>query len=70
MTTPTPGLLQAFKETDYIVHSEPPFAMHIGQACPELMTLMAQHKAPCAFGSCKQRLNDSHISFEHAVTAT
>jgi hypothetical protein len=48
MTTPTPELLQAFKETDYTVHSEPPFAMRIGQACPELMTLMAQHKAQCA----------------------
>lgn len=48
MTTPTPELLQAFKETDYILHSEPPFAMRIGQACPELMTLMAQHKAQSA----------------------
>ena len=38
-------LLQAFAETHYIVHHEDPFVMHIGQPCPELKTLMAQHNA-------------------------
>jgi hypothetical protein len=36
-------LLQAFAETHYIVHHEAPFVMHIGQPCPELKTLMADH---------------------------
>ena len=43
MTALPPELLQAFAETDYIVHHEPPFTMHIGQACPELQALMAEH---------------------------
>lgn len=41
-------LLQAFAETDYIVHHEPPFTMNIGQPCPELKALMAEHNALCA----------------------
>lgn len=41
-------LVQAFIETDYIVHHEPPFTMNIGQPCPELKALMAEHNALCA----------------------
>lgn len=41
-------LVQAFTETDYIVHHEPPFTMNIGQPCPELKALMAEHNALCA----------------------
>jgi hypothetical protein len=40
----SPELLQAYAETDYIVHHQPPFTMHIGQPCLELKTLMAEHK--------------------------
>lgn len=36
---------QAFAETHYIVHDEAPFVMHIGQPCPELKALMAEHNA-------------------------
>lgn len=35
-----PELLQAFSETNYIVHHEPPFMMNIGKPCPELKKLM------------------------------
>jgi hypothetical protein len=38
-------LAQAFAETHYIVHDEAPFVMHIGQPCPELKALMAEHNA-------------------------
>jgi len=38
-------LWDAFAETHYIVHHEAPFAMHIGQPCPELKALMAEHNA-------------------------
>jgi hypothetical protein len=38
-------LMQAFAETHYIVHHEAPFVMHIGQPCPELKALMAEHNA-------------------------
>jgi hypothetical protein len=40
----SPELLQAYAETDYIVHHQPPFTMHIGQACLELKSLMTEHK--------------------------
>ena len=45
MTTLLPELLQAFADTQYIVHHEAPFVMHIGQPCPELKALMAEHNA-------------------------
>ncbi len=40
-----PELIQAFTETDYIVHNEPPFTLHIGKPCPQLKALMAEHNA-------------------------
>ena len=45
MNTLPPELLQAFSETQYIVHHEDPFVMHFGQPCQELKTLMAGHNA-------------------------
>lgn len=45
MTTLPPDLLQAFAETHYIVHHEPPFTMHIAQPCSELKALMAEDNA-------------------------
>ena len=45
MTTLPIELLQAFAETRYIVHHELPFTMHIGQLCPQLKELMAEHNA-------------------------
>jgi hypothetical protein len=45
MTTLPPELLQAFAETHYTVHHEPPFTLHIGQPCPPLKTLMNEHNA-------------------------
>jgi hypothetical protein len=41
-------LLQAFGETNYIVHHEAPFTMNIGQHCPALKALMDEHNALCA----------------------
>lgn len=38
-------LAQAFTETDYIVHHEPPFTMNIGKPCPDLKMLMADRNA-------------------------
>ncbi len=38
-------LLLAFADTHYIAHHEAPFVMHIGQPCPELKELMADHNA-------------------------
>ncbi len=40
-----PELIQAFTETDYIVHHEPPFTMNIGKPCEELKKLMANRNA-------------------------
>jgi hypothetical protein len=40
-----PELIQAFTETDYIVHHEPPFTMTIGKPCEELKKLMANRNA-------------------------
>ena len=45
-TEPIPAeLMQAYAETHYTVHHEPPFVMHIGQPCPELKALMADNNA-------------------------
>jgi hypothetical protein len=43
-----PELVQAFMETEYFVHADPAFKMHIGQPCPELACLMAEQNALCA----------------------
>ncbi len=40
-----PELIQAFTETNYIVHHEPPFTMNIGKPCHELKKLMADRNA-------------------------
>jgi hypothetical protein len=48
MNNITPELVQAFMETEYFVHADPAFKMKIGQPCPELARLMAEHKAQCA----------------------
>ncbi len=45
MNTLPSELLRAFSETHYIVHHEAPFVMQIGQPCPELKVLMAEHNA-------------------------
>lgn len=45
MTTLPAELLQAFSDTHYIVHHEPPFTMHIGQPSPELKALMSDQNA-------------------------
>lgn len=37
--------MQAFSETNYIVHHEPPFTMNIGKPCPELKKLMEDRNA-------------------------
>lgn len=38
-------LIQAFSETDYIVHHEPPFTMNIGKPSLDLKKLMAERNA-------------------------
>jgi hypothetical protein len=48
MSTLPPELLQAFADTHYIVHHGSPFAMHIGQPCPDLKKLMEDRNALCA----------------------
>ncbi len=49
MTSQLPAeLFQAFTETHYIVHHEPPFTMNICVFCPDLEKLMAERKALCA----------------------
>lgn len=41
----TTELFQAFEETHYIVHHEPPFTMNIGKPCADLKKLMAERNA-------------------------
>jgi Protein of unknown function (DUF3293) len=41
-------LRQAFEETDYIVHHEPPFILRIGQRSPELDALLQAIGDDCA----------------------
>lgn len=48
MNNTAPELVQAFMETEYFVHTDPAFKMHIGQPCPELARLMAERNANCA----------------------
>ncbi len=43
-----PALRQAFEETDYIVHHQPPFVLRIGQPSPELDALLQAHGQGCA----------------------
>jgi hypothetical protein len=38
-------LVQAMTETHYKVFADVPFTMHIGQPCPELKAIMAEHNA-------------------------
>ena len=40
-----PELVQAFSETNYIVHDQPPFTMNIGKPCLELKKLMENRNA-------------------------
>jgi hypothetical protein len=47
-TSIPPELVQAFMETEYFVHNDPPFKMRIGQLCPELARLMAERNTSCA----------------------
>lgn len=42
-----PELVQAFSETNYIVHDQPPFTMNIGKPCLELKKLMEDRNALC-----------------------
>jgi hypothetical protein len=43
-----PQLRQAFEETDYIVHHQPPFVLRIGQRSPELDALLRKQGQDCA----------------------
>lgn len=44
----TTELQQAFEETHYNVHHEPPFTLRIGQNCPELDALLHRSGHDCA----------------------
>jgi hypothetical protein len=39
-----PALLQAYRETDYIVHAAPNFVLHIDQPCPALAAYYARRR--------------------------
>ena len=41
-------LLQAYMETDFIVHHAPPFTLKIGEPCPALLHLFDKTNALCA----------------------
>mgnify|MGYP000373152402 CR=1 FL=1 len=41
-------LLQAYSETDYIVHHAPPFTLKIGETSPALLQLFDKTNALCA----------------------
>lgn len=41
-------LLQAYTETDYIVHHAPPFTLKIGEPSPALLQLFDKSNAVCA----------------------
>lgn len=43
----SPTLVQAYKETEYFVQSEPAFKMRVGEPCLELARLMAERNANC-----------------------
>lgn len=63
-------LFQAFTESDYIVHHEPPFTMNIGVPCPHLKQLMAERKALCAafitaWNPSAQQLSDTENETRH-----
>lgn len=47
-TTIDPGLVEAYKATDYRVDAHPPFVLKIGLASPQLAQLYHQHGATCA----------------------
>ena len=49
MTNNLPAeLLQAYTETDFIVHHAPPFTLKIGEPCPALLQLFDKTNALCA----------------------
>lgn len=48
MNNIAPEMVLAFMETEYIVYAAPAFKMHIGQPCPELASLMAEHETESA----------------------
>ncbi|WP_159910817.1 DUF3293 domain-containing protein [Pantoea sp. 18069] len=39
-----PALIQAYRETDYIVHAAPDFVLHIDQPCPALAAYYARRR--------------------------
>jgi hypothetical protein len=56
-----PELRQAFEETHYTVHHEPPFTLHIGQPCPELDALLRRSGHACAaFLTAWNPMSQSH----------
>lgn len=47
-STLAPGLVQAYRETEYRVSGEIPFALSVDSASPELLALYKGHKVACA----------------------
>ena len=42
------GTVQAFRETEYMVHGDKPFTLKVGELCPELGAAHKRHRVDCS----------------------
>lgn len=68
-------LIQAYLETDYIVHTEQPLTLRVAKPNPEMKKLHKQHRVECsafitAFNPYSQSCNlDDNLAQQHELTA-
>jgi sugar phosphate isomerase/epimerase len=67
-----PSLVQAFRETEYRVHGDPPFTLRIGEACAALRDAHKRYGVDCsayvtALNPFSQALEDAANGARHAA---
>jgi hypothetical protein len=69
-----PAIVQAYRETEYRVHTEPPFTLRVGQASADLIAHHKHHKTDCsafltAWNPFSQSLDDAANASGQAALA-
>ena len=66
------GTVQAFRETEYMVHGDEPFTLKVGEVCPPLAAAHKRHRVDCsayitACNPFSQILDDQENAERHAA---
>jgi hypothetical protein len=70
-----PDLVEAYKATDFRVHTQPPIVLKIGVASPQLAQLYSQHGTTCAafltaYNPYSEAVGDAENSaFQHKLSS-